>query len=174
MKNKAQSSLEFLMIFGIGFTIILVMGGIFFGYFNSEKDTLDRKHIIKVSEELINNIEQIYFLGEGNKVTMKTKFPSLIENLTIHHVNITDPNNPGERLYYDYLNFSYYDEDDYYSLLFEANELYIRFNCTRCDNTSIVDGEWVSYYNDTSDFAGGPKRINIESKGDWVSIDFDK
>ena len=59
--NKAQSSLEFLIIFGIGFTIIVVLGGIFFTYSTDARDELDQKQLRKTGDEIISNVEKIYF-----------------------------------------------------------------------------------------------------------------
>lgn len=167
--KQSQASLEFLMIFGIGFSIILILTGVFFGYFNSEKETLDAKHLQNIGEELMSNVEKIYFLGNGNRVTLNTKFPEGIENVTIYH--IIDKNISGVNVSFDYLNFSYISGGKIQSQIFTPNEPYIRFNCTRCEHSLT---ENISYYNDTSDFTGGFKRIKIESKGDWVTIDFVK
>jgi hypothetical protein len=167
--KKAQSSLEFLMIFGIGFSIIMVLSGIFFGYFNAEKETLDSKHLQNIGEELIGNIDKIYFLGNGNRITLNTKFPEGIENITIYH--IIDKNVSGTNISFDYLNISYIGGGKIISQIFTTSEPYIRFNCTRCYHNLTTN---ISHYNDTSDFTGGFKRIRIESKGNWVSMDFIK
>jgi uncharacterized protein (UPF0333 family) len=167
--KKSQASLEFILIFGISFSLILIFVGIFVGYFSSEKETLDSKHMENVCQEMMNNVENIYFLGEGNRMTMDTKFVEGIENFTIVHRNVSDPNGPG-RLYFDTLKVDYFGEESSY---FETNELYVRFNCTKCYHTAQVNGSWTSYYNE-SDFSATFKKIRFESFGDWVSIDFIK
>jgi uncharacterized protein (UPF0333 family) len=166
MKNKAQSSLEFLMIFGIGLAIIMVMSGLFFGYFNSEKATLDSRFLEKIGQDIMEKTEKVYFLGDGNKVTIKTKFPDNIQNISIHRKNISG-------LEFDILNITYIANQNINFLIFTANEPYIRFNCTRCYQNNTLNPN-VSYFNDSSDFSPGSKRITVESYGDWVGIDFDK
>jgi hypothetical protein len=165
MERKGQSSLEYLTIFGIGLTIIIVLTGIFYIYSGTAKQKLDQKQIESIGQELTSTIEKLYFLGEGNRVTLKTNFPEGVDNLTIHHLNNS---NATDVIEFDYFNFSYQFEGQYISSIFEARDTYIRFNCTRCNHDLVRN---VSYYNQ-SDFSGGIKNIRIESKGDWVSVDF--
>ena len=167
MYKKTQSSLEFLMIFGIGFTIILILSGIFFTYFNEEKDTLDSKHIENIGNEITKNVEKIYFLGTGNRITINTNFPDGIENITIVHKN--NVNVGGELISYDYLNVTYIIKKSVETQMFETKENYIRFNCSQCTHNTITN---VSYFEDPSYFSGGNKKIRVESKGDFVEISF--
>lgn len=162
-KVKAQASFEYLIIFGIALTLILILGGVFFTYSGEAKEQLDKKQIEKIGREIISNVEKMYFLPEGNKVTIDTSFPQGIENLTIVHFN-----NSG--IVFDILNVSYYNEDIFSSELFETKETYIRFNCSySCQHNYTTN---VSWFNDTSLFTQGAKRIQIVSQGDYVSIDF--
>lgn len=162
--KKSQSSLEFLIIFGIAFTLILILSAIFISYSAESKKELDRSQISQIGTQLMINVEKIYFLGDGNKITMVTNFPDNINNLSIHHSQ-----NPDTGENFDYLVFSLGVENNSDDHVFMPNDLYIRFNCTDCrhDYTSNV-----SYYNDTSMFSGGKKRIKLESVGDYVNIGF--
>ncbi len=166
--RKAQSGMEFLAIFAIGFSLIVIFTGIFFTYFTGEKEAIDKKHIEKIGHEIISNVEKIYFLGEENRVTIDTKFPKGIVDLRIHHVyNYTLPVT-GENVSYDYLNISYVSDGDVYSMLFEPREMYIRFNCTICYHNTTHN---FSYYNESL-HGEGFRRIRFESMGDWVAVDF--
>lgn len=160
--KKSQASLDFILTFGIGFVLILVLAGIFISYSGSAKQSLDKQQIEKIGSEIIRNSERIYFLGDGNRLTVESLFPNDIENFTLHHSR----NENGSR--FDYLNVSYQLDGQIIFSVFTTSELYIGLNCTNCHN-----GLNVSYYNQ-SDFAGGSKKIRIESKGDFVSIDFFK
>ncbi|MCA9496194.1 MAG: hypothetical protein KC589_04585 [Nanoarchaeota archaeon] len=173
MKVKSQSSMEFLVIFGISFTLILLLGSLFFSYSSGAKSELDQRQIEKFAGEMITNIEKVYFLGQGNRVTMKTRFPNGIENFSIIHINSSNPSNPGSSILFDQLSVTYYFEDQIVNNLFETRDFYIRFNCTACSNSANVGGNWTSYFN-SSDFSGGAKQIRIESMGDWVNIYFYK
>ncbi len=165
MNNLAQSSFEYLSILGTAFGIIILVGGAFVVYSNDAKSTFDFSQISYVGDELIDNVHQVYFLGRGNKFLMNAKFPLGIDNLTIIHINKS-----GTQI--DYFNFSFITGDGF--LLNEiviADETYIRFDCTDCYNSTPVGGNWTSWY-EPSDYGKGPKKISIESKGDWVSVDF--
>lgn len=166
--KKNQSSLEFLIIFGISFAIILMLGGIFFSYSNGAKNTLDQKQIDKVGNEIISNIEKIYFLGNNNMITMGFKLPEGIENISILHLNISDGTTYNT---YDYLNISYMSENLIVDSLFTTKENYIYFNCTNCTHSVNLNGNYTSYYN-SYDYTGGTKLMKIQSKGDYVTIDF--
>ncbi|MDA3855803.1 MAG: hypothetical protein PF569_06070 [Candidatus Woesearchaeota archaeon] len=165
-KKKSQSSLEFLIIFGIAFTLILVMGALFYGFFTGEKTTLDTKHLEQIGLKIMTESEKVYFLGNGNKKTISTDFPEGITNISIIHYNQSS-------LSFDILEISYYGDKDIYSLYFQPQEEYVRFNCTKCTHVTSLAKNY-SYYNQSSDFSQGAKRIEVRSLGDYVSIDFVK
>ena len=136
-------------------------------YTNDAKKEFDKRSMELIAQEILGTTNEIYFLGNGNRVTLNFIFPQKIENLTLHHVNLS-----GEE--YDFFNISYYGNDfNYDSIIVLPEEMYIRINCTYCHHSPNVDGNWVSWYN-RSDFNEGPKKVRLESKGDWVSIDFVK
>ena len=161
MKKKSQSSFEFLMIFGIGFTIILILGSIFFNYSVEAQRSLDKEQINNLAQEIISNVERVYFLGNGNRITMKTNFPDNIINVTIVHKNLSG-------IYFDYLDIETFNINsqnitDNSHNIYETSKDYIRFNCSlTCSQSAIVNGEWISSYLD-SDFSKGFKNIRIEN-----------
>jgi len=164
--KKSQNSLEFLMIFVIGFIIIILFGAIFFNYSLESKSYLDKNQIDRIGNEIVTNIEKIYFLGNNNMITLNSNFPDGIENFTIVHINFTDR-------YVDYINISYYDEKNINHEIFQMSENYIRLNCTLCNHTTNINGNYTSYFN-SSDFSEGAKRIRILSKGNFIEISFTK
>lgn len=153
------------MIFGIGFTIILMLSGIFFTYFNSEKKSLDYKHLENIGNEIIQNVEKVYFLGNGNRVTLNTNFPAGIENVSIKHYENVTVN--GKITSFDYLIFTTVENE---TLQFTPYENYIRFTCANCSH--ITGAQNISFFSDHSKFSVGSKRIRIESKGDIVELSF--
>ncbi len=170
MSKKSQSSLEFLIIFGVGFFMIIVLSGVFLSYSTGAKSSLDKSQIENIGNGIMENVEKIYFMGDGNRVTYNVNFPEGIKNMSIYHMNLS---NSTDDIYFDYLNISYYYEGSgEISNIFTTNENYIRFNCSRCYHGPIINGSGVSYFNYTSDFAGGPKKIRIYSMGDYVNIEF--
>jgi uncharacterized protein (UPF0333 family) len=165
--KKGQSSLEFLMIFGIGFLIILILGGIFFGYIGGAKESLNKDQISNIGNEIINSVEKVYFLGVGNKFILKANFPENINNITIVHLNKSG-------VVYDYLNISYFTKYGVQYQIFMPSQDYIHFNCSKCKEVVINANKTINYYNDSSDLTGGFKMIQIANVGNWVSVDFYK
>jgi len=172
--SKSQSSMEFLVILGIGLTMIIIFAGIFFTYSSEAKIEMDKTQIETIGNNLITNIEKIYFMGYGNQYLYKTNFPKNFINLTIHHINNSNSTN---EIYFDYLNMTYMVDKRIISSIFTTKEDYIRFNCSLCNHTINIGGNWTSYYgsytkNDSALMSWGPKEIEIKSKGDYVLIDF--
>lgn len=168
--NKSQSSFEFISIFGIGLILILLLGGIFFTISDRAKDSLDQQQIDNIGNEIISNIEKIYFRGSGNKITLNAKFPEKIENFTIHQGS-------GTQGSYSYLNISYVSDGNVFSSLYFPSEIFVRFNCTQCyTNPNPIPAANpfnTTYFND-SDHSAGTKTITIISYGNWVSLDFQR
>jgi len=163
--RKSQSSFEFISIFGIGLVFILILGAIFFNYSSLAQSDLNKKQLDLISSQIMTSIEEIYYLGFGNRVSIKSKFPEGIVNFTIVHKN-----NSG--LEFDYLNVSFYDGDTIVSNLYTPNKGYIRFSCNDCFNsTKNTLGEYTSYYLG-SHSSSGLKTIRIENFDTYVSVDF--
>lgn len=168
MKKKAQSSLEFLMILGIALTIILILAGIFVNYSNTAKKGLDKQQITSLGEELISNIEKVYFLGNGNRVTQRSNFPQGIFNFTIEHLNISNGTQYNQ---FEVINISFFDDGNINELIFYPSEPFIRLSCDVCSQTSNVNGNFTSYFSESA-FSQGPKQLRIEARNDLVYISF--
>ena len=152
-------------IFGIAFTIIAMIGGLFFSYTYSAKGSLDLEQVNKIGNELINNIQKIYFFGDTNRKTYKPTFPQGIESLTIHHINQSGYN-------YYYLNISLVSNGEIRDMIFQTTEDYIAIVCSSsCVNTNIEPGYDIATYNNS--FLGqGVKNIRIEGFNNTVIVEF--
>ena len=167
MKTKSQVSLEFAIIFGISFLIIMIFVGIFFTYSEEASEQIDKKYLDRIANKIINEIENVYFLGYGNRVTLKFNFPQNIFNISIgHFTNLVN----GENVSFNTLNFEVLVNKKKFNLTYLTNLPSIKFNCTLdCNYDSSSN---ISYFNDSSLYRQGPKEIRIESFGEYVSIDF--
>lgn len=166
--KKAQSSVEFLIILGIALTIIMILSGVFFSYFNSAKQNLDKQQLTNIGNDLISNIERIYFMGSGNRITQQSNFPDGIVNFTIEHFNISNGTNYNQ---FEVINITFYDSIAESSLLFYPIETYVKIDCDRCQNTTPLNGNYTSYFNQSM-FSQGPKEIRLETRGDTVYLSF--
>ena len=168
MKSKlSQSSFEYLTILSIAFGIVILIGGIFIIYSDEARAGFDYEQINSISSELIDNIHQIYFLGKGNRFLMNTKFPSGIENLTLHQVSAS-----GKE--FSYFNFTIVTSDGFViNEIVIPQEIYVRVYCKPgdCGSTPVVNGSWAEFYS-YEDYSKGAKKISIESAGDRVYVGF--
>lgn len=166
--KKAQSSLEFLMILGIAFAFITILGAIFLNVSTSSKNNLDNEQINKIGIDLLNQIEEIYFRGNGNKITYKANFPQDITNFTINYVYV------NSTLNYTYLNITKLKEGTFTSNLFFTSENYIHFECEVCYNVTVgtLPNQNITFYFNESTFNKGPKTLSIRAFSDKVYLDF--
>ncbi len=166
--KKAQSSLEFLIILGIAFVFILLLGGVFFSFSNSSKNDLDTKQVTKIGNEIVSNIEKMYFRGIGNKVQYIANMPEGITNMSIHY-RIDGGTN------FTYLNITRIGNRDEVSNIFFAQENYIQFTCNNCSNTTPIDytTNFTQYFK-PEDFSPGKKTISIRSLAQRVELEFIK
>jgi len=159
--KKSQQSFEFLTIFGIGLVLVTILTGIFYTYYSETRNSLDFEHITTIGDELLLNSEEVYYMGQGNRITYQTNFPSMIENITINRVrNETIEDNNGEdEISYDYLNITYETNGDLVSSIHTPNNFDLRLNCSGqyCNHEDNV-----SYF-DQVILGEGHKNIRIES-----------
>jgi uncharacterized protein (UPF0333 family) len=169
IKNKSQVSLEFIMIFGIAFTVILMVVGLFFEFSSSSKKTLDKQYLDKIGTQIKNEIDNIYYLGVGNRISLKVNIPSGIKNIIFLHkkslkIPIFD---------YDVLQIQYTgNRNQTYLNYLSNNPENIRFKCSiNCETTNNITNN-ISYYTEIENLNQGPKVIRIENKGNYISVDF--
>jgi hypothetical protein len=165
INNKAQASLEYMSIFGIGFLLVALAGGAFFAYTNSAKASLDQDQINKIGTELLDDIQKIYFFGDTNRRTYKTTFPQGVQGISIHHINQSGDN-------YYYFNFTIIADGEYRDLIFQTDEDYIDIKCVNtCVTANIAVGYNISTY-DESYLGQGFKNIRIEALNNSVYVEF--
>ena len=137
---------------------MLIISGSFYVYLNSAKESLETKYLENFFEEVMLTTSKVYFLGKGNSITINSRISTTITNISIH-----------KKPTFDYLNLTIIKNGKEQSLLFEANEPFIRFNCTlNCSHNLITN---ISSYNNLQHFSNGNLKIKATSKGSWVSID---
>lgn len=173
-EKKNQSSIEYLVIVGLAFSLIAVLGGLFLKTSVESKEVLDVEAINKNMNALMDVVEKIYLQGYGERITLIQTYSDNIENITIVHINGADMGSGP--VFFDYINVSYFTgrgpEGKAY-VTYQPSENYIRINCTLCTYEATADPDiYVSYYNESL-FAGGNKRIRVSSDNNGeVLIDF--
>lgn len=171
--KKSQAAFEFLMIFGIAFSIILIIAGFFMDFSSSESNKLDRNYLDKVFNEVTAEITKVYFSGVGNRIQLNLNFPNKIKNITLHRKTNTD--SQGKKITFSYINISIGENSDTESNLIELiyllDEVNINLVCDiNCENITKTD-EIIYYYNSKEYFLEGRKKLQIESlEDDKVSL----
>lgn len=158
--NKSQSSFEMLIIFGFSFLLIILIGGYYLQFSATATSEIDVSQRDRIFSDIMDKATRIFYQGNGNRVTVNAQFPNGISSMSIETGNNGTVN-------FDYLNITYDDNRQSRSSLYFPNELFVRFNCS----TSCFDNgtNWV--FNEEFN-SQGPKQIRIESRGDYVLIDF--
>ena len=162
MNRKAQSSFESVLIFGISFTLVLIVAGYFVLFSNSATTNLDESQQDKIFRDVISKASRVYYQGNGNRLTIDATLPDGIESISIHQaIN-------GSGYQFNYLNVTYLiGSFGTSSLLFFPDELEVRMNCTVSCIYTGTTGVFLDEH-----IVEGPKQIQVQSKGDYVEIDF--
>ena len=158
--NKSQSSFEMLIIFGFSFLLIILIGGYYIQFSATATSQIDVSQKNKIFTDIMDKSTRIFYQGNGNRVTVNAQLPDSITSMTIETRN-------NGTVDFDYLNITYDDNKQTRSSLYFPNELFVRLNCS----TSCFDNgtNWVFHEEFNSQ---GPKQVRIESRGDYVLIDF--
>jgi uncharacterized protein (UPF0333 family) len=82
-KKRGQTSMEFLILFGFVFLMIIPLVVIFYTQSYETKDALNSNQIRNVETKIADKAESVYYLGEPSKSTLKAYFPDNVVNITI-------------------------------------------------------------------------------------------
>ena len=177
MEKKSQSSMEFLIIFGISLLFIFLISMLFFNFILGSKENFDKKQIDLIMTNLMSNIEKIYFQGIGNRMTYEFNMPDGLQNMYIKHYrnHTVDIDSVPTNISFDVLVLNFTSSTLEQNLLFyEPNAItqnsFILFNCTR--NCTYVPSRNMTLFNNTFQYSVGNKRLRIESFGEYVGFYF--
>lgn len=84
-KNKAQSSVEYLIITGFVFGTVLISAALFLYTFSNENtfNTANHQKAVGLGDDIIKKSKQIYYLGIYSKQTIVYNLPANIERMFI-------------------------------------------------------------------------------------------
>jgi hypothetical protein len=83
MKTKAQAALEYLMIVGLAFVIIMPMVYMFYSYTVSTQEEVGMAKIHKIGVDIAAAAEDVYYLGEPSRSTIKVNMPEMIAGVSV-------------------------------------------------------------------------------------------
>lgn len=156
LKN-AQSSFEMLLIVGVALTFVAMIAGFYITFSSESREALDEQQLEKVFSDVVSKASRVYFQGNGNRLTIDSTLPEGILNISLHQRN-------NGSVDYTYLNVT---TTDGRQLVYIPDELLVTLNCS----SSCFGVGYPKYYEYRAT-TSGPKRIRVESKEDFVLIDF--
>jgi uncharacterized protein (UPF0333 family) len=83
LKSKAQVSVEYLIIIGISFAILIPGGYFFYNYSKSSNDATIRTQITQMGTAIITSAESIYGLSDGSLVTLDLRYPKNVRDVYV-------------------------------------------------------------------------------------------
>lgn len=81
MRKKAQISMEYLIIVGISSLIILPMLILFFTQMSDITESMTVSQVNKISDEIVNSVNEVYYLGDPAKKRLSFYLPNYVENI---------------------------------------------------------------------------------------------
>ncbi|MFW5852677.1 MAG: hypothetical protein ACOCUR_01480 [Nanoarchaeota archaeon] len=85
--KKSQSAIEFMMIIGVAFTLMIPALFIFQQFGSQANEKVVSSQIISFGREIISSIESMYYYGESSRTTIRFNFP---EKITDVYINVPD------------------------------------------------------------------------------------
>lgn len=83
IKKRGQIAIEYLMIVGFATFVVISLLGISEYYKGRLADHTVTTQVDRLARELADTAEQVYYLGEPSKTTIKVYVPENIESITI-------------------------------------------------------------------------------------------
>lgn len=84
----AQVAMEYLIVFSMAFFMIIPLIIIFNTQTNNMEDDIEAAQLTKLTAELIDAAEEVYFLGTPSQKQLTINFPTSILNITIENNGI--------------------------------------------------------------------------------------
>ncbi|MBU0471461.1 MAG: hypothetical protein KKF65_02470 [Nanoarchaeota archaeon] len=81
MKKKGQVSLEFLMITGFAFMLIIPVMLLFLTEAQDIDEDVSSAQLKKLAEELVDAIDNVYYLGEPTAKTLEIYVPRYVQSV---------------------------------------------------------------------------------------------
>ncbi|MCX8146993.1 MAG: hypothetical protein N3D84_00830 [Candidatus Woesearchaeota archaeon] len=80
---KSQAAMEYLMIAGIAFVIVVPMVYILYSYTTSMSQEVAESKVGKIANDIVNTAEQIYYLGEPSRTTLTFNMPEGVYDIEV-------------------------------------------------------------------------------------------
>ncbi|NOZ80697.1 MAG: hypothetical protein GXP63_03405 [DPANN group archaeon] len=89
MRQKAQVSMEYLMVIGFALLMVIPVILVFFTQTETIKDSVNLNQARTVAREIAENVETVAYLGKPAMTTIKVTFPDTVKKVTIGNREIS-------------------------------------------------------------------------------------
>ena len=83
-QKRGQASMEYLMMMSLLLLIILPAITMFMQYANERKAEVEEAQIFTLGTKLMLSTQEVYYQGEGSRITLKGYCPERLVNITFH------------------------------------------------------------------------------------------
>ena len=99
--KKSQASVEYLMVAGLAFLIIVPMIYLLYSYTSDVSSEVTDQKINRIATDIVNAAETVWYLGEPSKTTLRVDMPEGVIEVRISEEKdlnffIGDPSSPRE------------------------------------------------------------------------------
>ncbi len=161
--SKAQVSMEYLMIVGLSFLVLIPTSYFFYQYSQTSNEAVVKSQINKIGNSFLMTAEGVYGLSEGSILTTEVTYPQNIKDMYILNKNELIIRYETSSGMSEAVFFSRVDLSGNYKYIFNTDcSITSRALCgaSPCENSTITQ----------SCPAQGNKKIKFESKGSYVFL----
>ena len=152
MKEKGQISVEYLIIIGFVFAVLIPGVYMFYSYTIGQTDKASVDIVNKIGNEIVNSAESMFLVGENSWITLDIVFPEQVVDYYILD---------GTELIIVYETQRGRTENVFFSNVFISGDI---------DRDGGPGDPPFSNSDISSSAHPGLVDVKIESKGDWVSV----
>lgn len=81
--KRAQASMEYLMMVGVAFMILVPMMYIFYDFTISTREEISLAKLDSIGQKIVNTAEEVYFLGSPSRMTIHYTMPENVKGMEI-------------------------------------------------------------------------------------------
>lgn len=87
--HKAQSSMEYMVIVGFAFLLVIPIVVLFYSNLHDMQDDVYRVHFDSLAQKIVKTADKVFYIGEPAVETIKVEFPIEVETMEILADNST-------------------------------------------------------------------------------------
>ena len=155
MNRKSQVAVEFLIVVGIAFTMLIPAMYLFSQYSSSSNNAVVSNQVDRVGRALITTAEEMYYYGKNSKTTINVYFPEKIDSIYLNPKLNTTCKVMGDSCLSEIVfNTSLFGGETHMTYFTKVN----------------ITADFTGIYNMSDSVTQGRKTFLIQSYGDYVNI----